>query len=105
MENAPIDEKNRKIGVNHYLTSNISMIKNTELAYTIGVCLKNESLTAKELIDKIQEDSEVSVDFLAISIGECINDLVNCQLVLKDITNDGVYYKASNSFKQLLGEG
>ena len=105
VENTPTDEKNRKIGVNHYLTRNTSMIKNTELAYTIGVCLKNESLTAKELIDKIQEDSEVSVDFLAISIGECINDLVNCQLVLKDITNDGVYYKASNSFKQLLGEG
>ena len=105
VENTPTDEKNRKIGVNHYLTRNTSMIKNTELAYTIGVCLKNESLTAKELIDKIQEDIEVSVDFLAISIGECINDLVNCQLVLKDITNDGVYYKASNSFKQLLGEG
>ena len=105
VENTPTDEKNRKIGVNHYLTRNTSMIKNTELAYTIGVCLKNESLTAKELIDKIQEDREVSVDFLAISIGECINDLVNCQLVLKDITNDGVYYKASNSFKQLLREG
>ena len=105
VENTPTDEKNRKIGVNHYLTRNTSMIKNTELAYTIGVCLKNESLTAKELIDKIQEDIEVSVDFLAISIGECINDLVNCQLVLKDITNDGVYYKVSNSFKQLLGEG
>lgn len=105
VENTPTDEKNRKIGVNQYLTSNISMIKNTELTYTIGVCLKNESLTAKELIDKIQEDSEVSVDFLAISVSECINDLVNCQLVLKDITNDRVYYKASNSFKQLLGEG
>ena len=81
------------------------MIKNTELAYTIGVCLKNERLTAKELIDKIQEDSEVSVDFLAISVSECINDLVNCQLVLKDLTNDGVYYKVNDSFKQLLGDG
>lgn len=98
-------KKNRKIGVNHYLTSNISMIKNTELAYTIGAYLKNESLTAKELIDKISGDSAVSVDFLAISIGECINDLINSQLILKDITHDEFYYKASDSFKQLLGDG
>ena len=105
VKNTPSNEISRKVDVNSYLTTNTSMIKNTELAYTIGVCLKNESLTAKELIDKIPYDHDAGVDFLAISVGECINDLVNCQLVLKDMANDGVYYKASDSFKQLLGDG
>lgn len=104
-ENAPSDEKNRKIGVNSYLTSYTSEIRNTELAYNIGLCLKNESLTAKELTDKIHEDTDVSIDFLAISIGNCVNDLVNCQLVSQNKIDDEIYYEASESFKKLLGDG
>lgn len=104
-ENAPSDEKARKIGVNSYLTSYTSDISNTELAYNIGLCLKNESLTAKELTDKIHEDDDVSVDFLAISVGKCINDLINCQLVSQNKINDEIYYEASESFKKLLGDG
>ena len=105
VENAPSDEKGRKIGVNSYLTSYTSDISNTELAYNIGLCLKNESLTAKELTDKIHEEDDVSVDFLAISVGKCVNDLVNSQLVSQNKINDEIYYEASESFKKLLGDG
>lgn len=101
----PLSEKSSNVGGKSYLTSYTGKIKNPGLAYNIGLCLKKDDLTAKELTQQLHETSDVSVDFLAISVGNCINDLLNCQLVSKNSRNGEIYYKAAASFKQLLGDG
>lgn len=107
VENTPSDEKGRKAGVKSHLTCDTRGFRNTELAYNICLCLMKDSLTVKEITDKLYENyysDDVSVDFLAISVIKCIEDLVNCKLVSQNTEDDEIEYQASDSFKQLLGE-
>lgn len=106
VENTPFDEKEKKADVKSHLTCTTRGLRNNELAYNICLCLMNDSLTEKELTDELYANynsNGISIEFLAISISNCIDDLVNSELVSQITVDDEIQYQTSDSFKQLLG--
>ena len=107
-KNTVFEKQSSKKGANLDITTNTGTMKNPELARNIGLCLIKGNLTAKQLTDEIHENyntDDTSIDFLSIAVGKCINDLLNSQLVLENKVDDETYYRASDDFKKLLGDG
>ena len=94
-------------GVELDITPNTTSIKTNELAYKIGLCLVEGDLTAEQLTDRIYKNHNpngITIDFLSISVSYSISGLLNSQLVLKEVVDGKIYYKASNYFRKIVGE-
>lgn len=107
-KNTVFEEQSTKKGAKLDITTNTGTIKNPELAHNIGLCLIKGNLTAKQLTDELHKNynpDDTAIDFLSIAVGKCVNDLLNSQLVLEDKEDDETFYRASDDFKKLLGDG
>ena len=107
-KNPVFEEQHTERGAKLDITTNTGTIKNPELAYNIGLCLIEENLTAMQLTYEIHENynsDDIAIDFLSIAVGKCVSDLLNSQLVLENKVDDETYYRASDDFKKLLGDG